>query len=84
MIVVELKPNDFQVTLQGTSQLNRVLAKQVKMEPFEKVELEITVEALDSATLSRRIGGRSDGRTQGILSRFPHFYLAEVWQQSLL
>jgi uncharacterized phage protein gp47/JayE len=61
VIMVELKPNDFQVTRQRTSQPNRVLAKQVKVEPFEKVELEITVEAIDSATLSRRIGGRSDG-----------------------
>lgn len=55
VIMVELKP--IQVTLEGTSQPTRILAKQVKVETFEKVELEITVEAIDSATLSRRIGG---------------------------
>jgi hypothetical protein len=59
VIMVELKP--IQVTLEGTSQPTRILAKQVKVETFEKVELEITVEAINSATLSRRIGGRSDG-----------------------
>lgn len=59
VIMVELKP--IQVTLEGTSQPTRILAKQVKVETFEKVELEITVEAIDSTTLSRRIGGRSDG-----------------------
>ena len=57
VIMVELKPSDFQVTLKETSQQTRVSTKQVKVEPFEKVELEITVEAIDSATLSRRIGG---------------------------
>ena len=61
VIMVELKPSDFQVTLEGTSPPTRILAKQVKVETFEKVELEITVEAINSATLSRRIGGRSDG-----------------------
>lgn len=57
VIMVELKPSDFQVTLEGTSPPTRILAKQVKVETFEKVELEITVEVIDSATLSRRIGG---------------------------
>lgn len=57
VIMVELKPSDFQVTLKETSQQTRILAKQVKVETFEKVELEITVEVIDSATLSRRIGG---------------------------
>ncbi|MBC1195765.1 baseplate J/gp47 family protein [Microcystis aeruginosa BLCCF158] len=57
VILVGFNPGDFQVTLEGTSLPDRILPKQVKVGTFEKVELEIKVEVIDSATLSRRIGG---------------------------
>lgn len=57
VIMVGFNPGDFQVTLEGTSLPDRILPKQVKVGTFEKVELEIKVEVIDSATLSRRIGG---------------------------
>ncbi len=57
VITVDLKANDFQVTLEGTPQPDRLSNKQVKAEAFEKAELEIRVEAIDSATVSLGIGG---------------------------
>lgn len=57
VIKVELNSKDFLVSSEVTSQSDRVLAKQVQVQPFEKVELGIEVNVIDSATLSRRIGG---------------------------
>ena len=58
VIKVGLDAKSFQVTLEGTPKQDRLSSnKQVKAEAFEKAQLDITVNFLDSATFTLGIGG---------------------------